>query len=240
MSTTKKKAAGRAGIPAASGPKKKPRQIKVDLRCDTLALVAKWLGSIFTAESDQNKVKLPTDRRKFYETLIKLGMKNNTGTRRLDLDRTFAIGLVNDALSFFAKEHPHLLLQLSDHRPVHFNTAMAEIVLTIKAALNRGEGRPRAVDPIEAYEANEQAKRTRDRASYKSDNYTSSDSAHVVAANKLGVSKNTLYSALADGRKAAAIIAEAKASLPSDAEVLFALVDYKAKTVELIAGKKTR
>ena len=233
--------ASKGTVTTTTGPKKKPSQIKVNLRCDTLALVSTWLDSTFAAEPDQNKVKLSSELQRFYETLIKLGKKANNGTRRLDFDREFATRLVNAALSFFAREHPHLLLQRSDYGPGNGLAAMAEIMLAIKAALDRGEGRPRAADPIEAHEANERVKRTRDRANYKPGaKYRESEPAHVVAAKKLGVSKNTLNSAVAEGRIVASVIAEAKASLPSDAEPLFALVNYDAKTVELIAGKKPR
>ena len=222
-----------------NNPKSKTGQIKVHLRSTTLMHVSPWLENEFNTGFDRNK--LQPDMREFFDSLIKKGaMINATDTclkKRFDLDRKFAEQFVVRTLHWLDSNHPRLLLKRTDYVAGNGLTAIAEIAMDIKVALERKEGRPLAIDPLHAYELNEREKATHKRACNNSHNINPS---HEIVANNLGVTKNTLYSAISKGRDAAKTIAEARSSLPSDANPLFALVDSEAKTVELIAAKKIR
>jgi hypothetical protein len=95
--------------------------------------------------------------------------------------------------------------------------------MSLPRALRRSRGKPRAVDPLEAFETNERFKRSLC--------YGQGESlAHAAA--ELGVSVRFAAAALPAGRELASVTNGAKRSLPPGAEILFALADYETKTVD--------
>ena len=156
-------------------------------------------------------------------------------TKRFDIDRDFARSFVDDRITEIEKQWPHLLLQQSDYRAGDGITAIVEIVMEIKASIERKKGRPQYIDPIQAYEKNQNEKKNHQRASFDTANYKPSDLTHERLSKELGISKNTLYKEIKKGHDASLIIEEAISTLPLGIDPVAVKVDYDAKTVELIA-----
>lgn len=221
--------------------------IKVYLRPEAMRMAAEWIDSQLAADENIRplfQMNFP-EALSFFRRLRKRGQLN-VATKRMDIDRTVADRLVNVCLPLYKLNDPALLLQgfTDDGKrapPPSGEGALAEIVLDIHQALHNREGRPTArVDPIETFQTNEVFKRTRPRARSDTNNYRESDPAVIRVAKNAKVSQNTAANLIAMGRDASSVIAEAKQHIPPGTEVLFALVDYKDKTVKLVTSQKTR
>ncbi len=213
--------------------------VKVTIRVEAMRLAGAWV--------EEELARIPTLARRFHPDTLKFLRKlSKRSSPRIEVDRGFAERFVAGWRVIFQDVAPVLLLREVDANtrrmpedaplPIDGPHAMAEVVLDIQAALTRPRGRQHRVDPVEAFEANESHKRQRQR------DLRGAISAHERAAEELGVSKNTLTTAVKPGRETRQEEAQKLAQLPPGAVPLFHLLDYNAPAgdrikVSVVASK---
>jgi hypothetical protein len=169
------------------------------------------------------------DALKFYRSLTK-----RTGGK-VELDRTLAGRIAGDLIEDFRNHARELLLRLEGPYtapPIDGLHAMAEIALDIKAALVRKRGRQPRIDPVEAYEENAKAKKSRQRSARGiiGDPY-----AHETTAEALHVSnKGSVAEAVKLGKEIVGEFQDKALSLPPGTEVLTHLVDIDGPAGERV------
>lgn len=198
---------------AASSPK-----LRVKLRVQVMRAVGAWYLDEVRKHPDL-EMNIDAETKDFFVSL-----SFRTGNY-VELGRSFAERFANATLKTLGEKNPAALLQVEPpyKMPNDSDSAIAEICIAIKNALNRQKGGPQKLDPLLAYEANLKQKRTRKRSA---PGQTGDAYSHELVGKEFGVSnKGAIAAAIAKGFATHQQIDAARSFLPPGAEVLFALTD---------------
>lgn len=205
-------------------------KIKVVFQRKTLVLASSW----FATELDKVDPlePLPKAIEKLIRWFIHNGKSHADGEIKKDIDRELAKLFSDGFIDKFSNENPILLFQ-TEMLPSLGLPAVASLVHIIRNALTRRNARPNSeIDPLEVSVENTRLKSERKRLGY--------EQRERMLLRQFTASRNTVMKALKDGQDATATIEDAKASMPSNHEVVLAAVDYASKTVQLFVKPKSR
>lgn len=189
-------------------------KLKVKLRVKAMRVAAAWLLSHVDKNSEL-RGKFLADTFNFIASL-----SQRSGSY-VAMDRDFAERFVKGWKMVLP---PMLLLQERPCSgiPESGEIAIAEIVIDIQEALNRGRGRPSRIDALQAFEVNERHKLARHRNSRG----VSSKLSYELTMDELGINnKDVISKAIRKGFETTQNIERAKSALPAGAEILFVLTD---------------
>ena len=200
--------------------------LKVPVRVATIRAVGAWYAQEIAAKPHL-ATAIRADTHKFLTGLARRSAK------LLVMERSFAEGFVLHWRKVFRREWRNDLLlvpPMIERAPVKGLDALAELVSDIQVALKRPEGRQPEIDPIEALEvAQEAKKRRRNYPTGATKPYTSE-----LAADALGVSVNTVEKAITQGKK---IVRRVRAAI-GEAELLAVLTKDGTSGAAIVQGEK--
>jgi hypothetical protein len=202
---------------------KRDNRIPVEVRIETVWAVGEWYVDALAQQPTLAATMQPDSHRFMRGLLVRKSSP-------LKLDRTFAKRFVESWRQVFVGQgRSDLLLSWPDpldREQVEGADALAELVADIQSAISADAWRPVKLDPVETVELVEAKKVSRRRGQ--------TEQATELAAEKLGVSVNTVEKAAKNGRR---VISSVRKAI-GNAEPLVVLTEDGHSGVAIVSTKK--